>query len=189
MRNKTKLPEYNVYQMMKQRCYNKNHGQYKNYGKRGITVCEKWLSGFDEFYKDMGPRPEGTSLDRINNDKGYSPSNCRWATPNQQQNNRRDCVSITHNGKTMTLTEWSRELGLLKNTIYSRYMRGVSIDKMLNSRKYPRLGRAKLTESQVREVKRMLQNGDRVCEIRRKTKIRQQLISNIKGGAWAWVAP
>jgi len=72
---------------MKQRCQNKNRHNYLNYTERGITVCERWQS-FDNFIADMGPRPEGHSLDRIDNEMGYFPENCRWATPLQQTKNR-----------------------------------------------------------------------------------------------------
>lgn len=83
-------PLYRTYRGMLARCYNVNHDQYNDYGGRGITVCERWLDSFPAFVKDMGPKPDAElTLDRVNNDLGYSPSNCRWATREQQIANRR----------------------------------------------------------------------------------------------------
>lgn len=83
-------PEYNSWASMKQRCTNKKHHAYKNYGGRGIIICERWLNNFENFYKDMGRKPGKVySIDRINPDGDYEPNNCRWATPLQQRHNRR----------------------------------------------------------------------------------------------------
>jgi len=82
-------PLYITYKDMIRRCYNKNDSDYKYYGARGITVCARWFYSFDNFVKDMGPRPESYSLDRINCDEGYGPNNCRWASNTLQVINRR----------------------------------------------------------------------------------------------------
>ena len=81
--------EYKAWVSMKQRCLSTSHAQWADYGGRGVSVCAAWVAGFEAFYADMGPRPAGTTLDRKDNTLGYSPSNCRWATPQQQACNRR----------------------------------------------------------------------------------------------------
>ena len=84
-----RTPTYEIWATAKQRCFNPNNQRYRLYGARGITMCERWRNSFQAFYEDMGPRPEGMSLDRINNDGNYEPGNCRWATQQQQVDNSR----------------------------------------------------------------------------------------------------
>ena len=85
-------PTYYTWQQAKGRCYNPNNISYSYYGGRGITVCDEWREDFRNFLRDMGEKPSGTSIDRINNDGPYAPGNCRWATPAEQNANKRQML-------------------------------------------------------------------------------------------------
>ena len=114
-----KRPEYMCWSSMKQRCQNPKATVYKFYGARGITVCERWML-FDDFLADMGPRPAGTTLDRIDSNGNYEPGNCRWANHIEQHNNTRRNRTITIGGRTQTIAQWAREAGLKRNTLRYR---------------------------------------------------------------------
>lgn len=126
LHNKTKSREYNSWTNMKYRCYNQNNPSYDKYGGRGIKVCDRWLGrhGFVNFYKDMGVRPSNTTLDRIDNNGDYEPSNCRWADRKTQQNNHRRCREFTVNNITLNVTQWSELTGINKNTLTKRLNNG-----------------------------------------------------------------
>ena len=121
---------YNVWIMMNQRCNNIKYTQYKDYGGRGITVCERWKR-FKNFLADMGEQPIGLELDRKDNDKGYSKSNCRWVTHKVNCNNRRNSIRISFNGESLTIKEWADKLGILGNAIWSRHKRGLPVEQVL----------------------------------------------------------
>ncbi len=106
-------PEHNSWQAMKGRCYNPNNKQYNDYGGRGIKVCDRWLNNFENFLADMGKKPTPAhSLDRIDVNGDYAPENCRWATREEQNNNKRCSIMVEHNGKTQTFKQWCDELNL-----------------------------------------------------------------------------
>lgn len=123
--SKVRSKEYSAWSNMKNRCLNPSYYLFHRYGGRGISVCDSWLNSFVSFHDDMGSAPsKGHSLDRIDNEKGYSISNCRWATEVTQSNNRSDNVLIDLNGKSMSIADWCRELGLNYATIQARLKRG-----------------------------------------------------------------
>jgi hypothetical protein len=113
---------YVAWGTMIKRCTNKNCKKYKDYGGRGITVCSRWMGpdGFANFIADMGEPAPGMSIDRKENNAGYSPENCRWATPKEQSRNRRINLSVTINGETKLLVEWCEQLGMKYKTAHSR---------------------------------------------------------------------
>lgn len=127
---KSKL--YNIWRGIKKRCRLNSNKAYKDYGARGIDMCDSWFYSFENFYNDVGEIPDGGySLDRIDNNKGYFKSNCRWASKKDQANNRRNNVFISYNGETHTVSEWSRITKLNKSTILYRLKKGLPVDKVL----------------------------------------------------------
>jgi hypothetical protein len=111
---------YTVWLSMRNRCGNPSFGEYERYGGRGIRVCERWQHSFENFLADMGDRPAGTQIDRINGAGNYEPGNCRWATPAQQARNRTSNVLVTIDGETRCLLDWAREYRLPYATVRAR---------------------------------------------------------------------
>jgi hypothetical protein len=112
-------PSYSSWASMRDRCNNPKSKDFPRYGGRGIAICAEW-EYFEAFYADMGDRPEGMSLDRINNDAGYGPENCRWATPTMQTRNRRNALHIEFRGERRPLKAWCVEFGLKYGTASDR---------------------------------------------------------------------
>lgn len=129
-----KHPMYRTWAGMKSRCSNPKDAWYRRYGGRGIKVCERWLD-FANFYADVGDRPKGHTLDRIDNDGDYTPENVRWATPPQQQETKTQTSRyLTAFGVTRTVDEWADHTGLAKGTIFMRLHRGWSVAKALRTK-------------------------------------------------------
>ena len=122
---------YSIWLSMKNRCLRKSYKQYKDYGGRGIKIDERWMN-FEAFYADMGDPPsDDHTIERRNNNGNYEPNNCYWATRAQQSVNRRTNRLIEYEGRTQTITQWSRELGIPQMTISNRLRRGWSIEDAL----------------------------------------------------------
>lgn len=129
--------EYETWRAMLKRCLEPTHPAFQHYGARGIGVCKRWLS-FDKFIQDMGSKPRGMTLERKNNARGYSPSNCVWASVGAQNRNRRGNTLLTFRGRTLTLVEWSEIVGIKDCTLSERLRRGWTIERAFSekTRKY-----------------------------------------------------
>lgn len=125
---------YNIYAKMKRRCYVESEERYEDYGGRGIRVCSEWLGeqGFENFHKwaMKNGYTDNLTIDRIDVNGNYEPSNCRWATYEEQSKNKRNNIVVTWNGKTQVLKDWCRELSLDYRTIKARFHKGWDIDRM-----------------------------------------------------------
>lgn len=129
--------EYSIYCHMKTRCGNKNNTHYHRYGGRGIIVCKRWIDSYSNFIADMGKRPSPLhTLDRIDNNGNYEPSNCRWATKIEQSNNTTTNVRLSFNGESLTLAEWSRKLGINYSTLNFRLRNGCSVERILSPQRF-----------------------------------------------------
>jgi len=188
-----KHPDYWLFHSMKKRCYCQTANAYEHYGGRGIRVCERWLmpkgEGFRNFISDMGVRPPKHTLERVDVNGNYSPSNCIWATRKAQSNNRRNNVRITLDGITKTATEWAHSLGLRGGDIITRRIaNGVPLEIALTSKRVkaspesalPRINAAAEKKRAMTHCKRghplsgdnlFLQNGKiRVCRACKRIK-------------------
>jgi hypothetical protein len=124
------MSSHTAWGQMIARCYDPKNPKYPSYGGRGIKVCDRWICR-RLFVEDMGERPDGKTLNRINNDGDYSPENCEWATYSDQAQNRRDNRNITFNGETKCATEWERITGIKRKTLCKRLDYGWTVEKAL----------------------------------------------------------
>lgn len=147
----TNTPTYGTWRGMLERCSNPNNRHWHIYGAKGITVCQRWQK-FENFLADMGERPEGKTLDRIDNSKGYNVDNCRWATSSEQSRNTERNVWIEWDGKLKVLKDWAREMGLTDSALSIRIERwglerAMTVSKMKN-------GNSVLTDDDVLEMRK-----------------------------------
>lgn len=134
----TKTRIHGIWSNMKTRCYNTNDHAFERYGGRGITVCEEWKDDFMSFYNwaMSNGYKDDLSIDRIDNNKGYSPDNCRWATAKEQNNNKRNVYKVTYQGKTQTLSQWAVELNVSHGILLRRFNKGLPLNEVFDTDKY-----------------------------------------------------
>jgi hypothetical protein len=124
---------YRSWEHMIDRCYNEKHPHYERYGGRGIVVCDRWRKSFDAFLEDMGERPDNKTIDRINNDMGYDPGNCRWSTMQEQNRNKSNGTTLEHQGQSMSVTEWAEKLDIPRQVIFGRLKVGWTTERALTT--------------------------------------------------------
>lgn len=134
---KSKTPEYFAWVNAKARCHRKTHPRWAEWGGRGIAMCDRWRNSFDAFLADMGPKPApGYSIERKDNDKGYEPGNCVWATAKEQSSNRPTWTRVIEfGGVTMTLTAWAALVGISRESLRDRIDTGWTIHQALTTPK------------------------------------------------------
>jgi hypothetical protein len=132
--------EFRTWSGMKERCSNPRNPSFSHYGGRGITVCEWWLK-FDNFLADMGLKPPGMSIERIDNDGDYEPGNCRWATTSEQSRNKTNNVFVTFRGQTLIVKDWAYILGIKADTIEHRLSRGFPVERALSANDLRRIAK------------------------------------------------
>ncbi len=136
---------YLVWRGMIDRCNNQKSKSYASYGGRGISVCQEWMASFERFLSDMGERPVGASIERINNDGNYCPDNCRWASRSEQATNKRNNVHIEVDGERLTISQWAERIGCSPSAITSRIKSGMSLRDAVTT-PIPERPNAKLTQ-------------------------------------------
>lgn len=128
-----KTREQSTWYNILQRCTNPKSPSWKNYGGRGITICDRWRNSYANFFADMGPRPAGMSIERKDRDGHYEPNNCHWASAAEQSRNTRRNKRITFQGETLCLKDWAARLDVRYNTLVLRLLRGWSVERMMTT--------------------------------------------------------
>ena len=124
---------YRSWEHMLDRCYNDKHPHYRYYGGRGISVCQRWKDSFVAFLADMGDRPDGLTLERIETDLNYEPGNCKWATFTEQNRNKTNGTKLTFENETLSVTEWSERKSIPRSVLFSRINLGWSVERTLTT--------------------------------------------------------
>jgi hypothetical protein len=151
--------EYKCWISMKNRCENANYKDYRYYGGRGIKVCQEWITSFETFYNDLGPKPPKFTLERIENDGDYKKSNCKWASRLEQSNNTRLNHNITFKGETLSISRWAEKAKIDKHIILNRIRRGYPIEYVL-------YGKYKLTRDKCHFSKLTTEQANDVIKMR-----------------------
>lgn len=125
---------YGTWTNMRRRCLNPAHPHWMLYGGRGIKICDRWVDDYDAFFDDMGLRPAGYTIERRDNDEGYNPGNCYWASRKEQAQNRHTARMVTIEGRTQSITSWLKEIGASETTFYKKLKAGVPLEKALHKK-------------------------------------------------------
>lgn len=169
-----KSPTYKIWQGMMSRCFNPNRKGYTIYGGRGITVAEPWKS-FENFFADMGERPSGLTLERIDVNGMYCKENCKWATTKEQALNRRNSRTVTIGSQTKNVSEWAKDYGVSCSTLTRRLDRGVEPLTAMTGKSH-KIG-LKLSETDVEEI---TQSVERNSDLAKRFQVDPSYISHIK---------
>jgi hypothetical protein len=179
---------YRSWAAMKTRCSNPNCKDYQRYGGRGISYCDAW-ENFEAFYADMGEKPDGMTLERIDYDKGYSPENCRWATDAEQQQNKSTNVWLVYGGKRMILSEWSKHLSIPTETLRNRLSRTDDLHDAFYGEWAYRTAHhgvdnvnAKLTPEAVVKIRNMIAAGEKQKDVAKKFGVHRDTIRRATNG-------
>lgn len=185
---------YKTWASMRNRCNPANADRHPAYAGSGITLCNRWAESFEAFLEDMGERPDGCTIDRINPMGNYEPGNCRWADSKTQALNRMNTVIVEIRGEELCLRDVSKKYGIPNTTINRRYRQGIRGEELIEkkNRNTYRIGAktasAKLDDDKVREIKKLLAAGCKNVDIARQFSVSGAVISEIKHGKlWAHV--